>query len=220
MDDEYGNPPFYVSPYIKGLEPWQVNAHTMNGGYSEMVVDGIMYRILDCDEIMMFADRGVYLGISTGSFYDSQAFIYDDQTGELKANPDYDGSSVVFDLPLDKKYADPERAEQYLNSLYTPSGDNENSNGDVTSNDIWDNAKAVDSTVRELTVGANGVINYTYDCEYGSGTITAIFDDCFVDSKTAQSKIVSIMQDGNSVYAVRFSIDEQGAITGAIVISE
>lgn len=121
QDDEYGNPPFYVSPYIMGLKPWQVNAHTLNGGYSETVVDGVMYRIIDCDGITMFADRGVYLGVNTGSSYDSQAFIFDEQSGKLKANPDFDGSSVVFDLPLDLKLANPEKARQYLDTM----GDNE-----------------------------------------------------------------------------------------------
>ncbi|MEA5083777.1 MAG: DUF4179 domain-containing protein [Lachnospiraceae bacterium] len=118
MDEEYGNPSFYVSPYIKGLKPWQVNANTMNGGYSETVVDGIMYRMVECDEVTMFADKGVYLGINTGSFFDSEAFIYNEQTGELKVNPDYDGSSAVFNLPIDKELADTDKAKQYLDSLW------------------------------------------------------------------------------------------------------
>ncbi|HBD63072.1 MAG TPA: hypothetical protein DC038_01420, partial [Clostridiales bacterium] len=117
QDDEYGNMPFYVSPYIKGLKPWQVNAHTMNGGHSEMVVDGVMYRIIDCDEITMFADRGIYLGINTGSFYNSDAFIFNEKTGELKSNPDFEGTSAVFDLPIDKALANPEKSQQYLDTL-------------------------------------------------------------------------------------------------------
>ncbi|MGE4213885.1 MAG: DUF4179 domain-containing protein [Anaerotignaceae bacterium] len=117
-DEDYGNQSFYVSPYVKGLKPWQVNAHTMNGGYSETVVDGIMYRMVECDEVTMFADKGVYLGINTGSFFDSAAFIYDEQIGELNANPDYDGASVVFELPIDKALADPDKAKQYLDSLW------------------------------------------------------------------------------------------------------
>lgn len=118
-DDAYGNPSFFVSPYIVGEKPWMVNAHTMNGGYSEMVVDGVMYRILDCDEIKIFADRGVYLGVNTGSIGNhAEAFIYNEQTGELKANPDYDGASAVFDLPVDKALADPEKAREYLDGLW------------------------------------------------------------------------------------------------------
>jgi hypothetical protein len=123
QDEGYGDPDFYASPYIKGLKPWQVNAHTMNGGYSSTVVDGIMYRILDYDEVTIFADKGVYLGVNIGSFYDSQAFLFDEKTGELKANADYDSASVVFELPLDKALANPQKAEEYLNSLDLPDND-------------------------------------------------------------------------------------------------
>lgn len=159
QDDEYGNPSFYVSPYIKGLKPWQVNAHTMNGGYSETVVEGVMYRIIDCDGIMMFADRGVYLGISTGSFYDSEAFSFDEQTGEITANPGYDGASAIFDLPLDKTLGDPEKAEQYLKSLYMePDADDAEGISDSLNDVDWDKAVPVTSTVKELTVDASGLI--------------------------------------------------------------
>lgn len=117
QDIEYNEISFYISPYIKGLKPWQVNAHTMNGGYSETVVDGVMYRIIECDEVAMFADKGVYLGINTGAFYNSEAFFYDETTGTLTANPNFDGISLVFDLPLNKDFADPEKAEKYLGEL-------------------------------------------------------------------------------------------------------
>ena len=38
-DDAYGEEPFYVSPYIKGLEPWKYSVASMGGGYSEFVRD-------------------------------------------------------------------------------------------------------------------------------------------------------------------------------------
>ena len=118
-DDEYGQVSFFASPLIKGLEPWLYNAMTMNGGYSETVVDGIMYRIVECDGVSMFADRGLYFAICTGSFYNNDAFIFDEQTGKLSVNPDYNGASVVFDLPIDKTLADPETARQYMDNLFT-----------------------------------------------------------------------------------------------------
>lgn len=144
QDDEYGNMPFYVSPYIKGLKPWQVNAHTMNGGHSEMVVDGVMYRIIDCDEITMFADRGIYLGINTGSFYNSDAFIFNEETGELKSNPDYDGTSAVFDLPIDKALANPEKSQQYLDTLLNTDEveDIDNVTDGATGLDIYEDSEA------------------------------------------------------------------------------
>lgn len=110
-------PSLYMSPYIKGLKPWQVNAHTLDGGFTETVVDGILYRIINCNEVTMFADRGIYLGINTGSFYNSEAFLFDSQTGVLTANKNFDGVSVVFDLPINKSLADPDKAEKYLASL-------------------------------------------------------------------------------------------------------
>ena len=91
----------------------------MNGGYSETVEDGVMYRLVECDSVAVFADRGLYFAMSSGSFIcDNRTFIYNEQTGEIKANPDYSGSSVVFNLPLDKSLANPEKAEQYLNELF------------------------------------------------------------------------------------------------------
>lgn len=71
-EPEYGQDPFFVSPLIKGLKPWQVNITTMNGGYSEAVIDGIMYRLIECDGVEMFADRGVYLAVSNGSSFSAK----------------------------------------------------------------------------------------------------------------------------------------------------
>lgn len=118
QDDEYTNTTFYISPYVKGLKPWQVNMNTLNGGYYETVVDGVMYRISDCNAVTMFADKGVYLGINSGSFYNPEAFSYDEATGVLSPNKDFDGVNVVYDLPIDKALADPEKAAQCLNNLF------------------------------------------------------------------------------------------------------
>ncbi len=59
---------FFISPLVKGLEPWQYNIGTMNGSYCEDIVDGIRYRIIQCDDIEIFADRGVYLSVLGGDF--------------------------------------------------------------------------------------------------------------------------------------------------------
>ena len=41
-DEAYGEDPFYVSPYIKGLSMIDYNAHTLGaGGYTENVIDDI-----------------------------------------------------------------------------------------------------------------------------------------------------------------------------------
>lgn len=116
--DDYGKVPFFVSPLIKGQIPWQVNAFTLGGGYSDIVKDGIMYRLLECDTVEMFADRGISLCISTGLSYDTQAFNWDEKTGEVAVNKNFKGANVLFDLPLDVKKADSKKAEQYLKDMF------------------------------------------------------------------------------------------------------
>lgn len=117
QDQEYGQVPFFISPLIKGQKPWQVNIASMNGGYSEFVKDGVMYRLIECDGVEMFADRGLYLCISTSDFYDVKAFHYNEETGEISRNADYEGANALFQLPLDIKKADYQKAEKYLKEL-------------------------------------------------------------------------------------------------------
>jgi hypothetical protein len=95
-----------------------VNAHTLAGGYAEIVADGVLYRIIECDDISIFADRGVYIGIHEGYFPNNRVFLLDERTGELSVNPEYDGFCALFDLPLDKSLADPVKAQVFLDDLF------------------------------------------------------------------------------------------------------
>jgi hypothetical protein len=119
---EDGFTPFYISPYVKGQMPWLVNAHTLGGGAAEILVDGVLYRLVEFDNITMFAGLGVYIGITDGYFPSNQAFLVNEQTGELSVNPDYDGINVLFDLPIDPLLANPEKAQAFLDNLF---GDND-----------------------------------------------------------------------------------------------
>lgn len=103
-----------VSPLIKGLEPLWFNVASMGGSASNCLVDGVVYYLVECDSIMMFADRGLYLGVCSSPFIMLDTFKFDENTGEIAANPDSPGINIVFDLPIDASYADPEQAEQYL----------------------------------------------------------------------------------------------------------
>ena len=115
--DTYGDETFLVSPYIKGLLPHEYNALTMGGSYTEIVIDGVQYRILETDNVELFADRGVYIGVSDGTFYNNDAYTYDEATGEMSRNESYSGLNALFTLPLDPSHADPEAAEAYLQLL-------------------------------------------------------------------------------------------------------
>lgn len=133
-DDEYGEVPFFISPLISGEKPWWCNIVTMNGSYSELIRDGIMYRLIECDDIEIFADRQLYLCVSSTNFYSKEAYDYNEETGVINPNLEFDGINVLFDLPLDPSKADPERAERYLQNLY--SDDNSNSEFDSSDTDL------------------------------------------------------------------------------------
>ena len=81
-DEDYNSTPFCI-PVIHGQEPWLYNIAGMNGGYSAFVKDGIMYRLIECDSLEMFADRGLSLIVSSTTFYDINAYNYDEATGLL-----------------------------------------------------------------------------------------------------------------------------------------
>lgn len=119
QSEEYVQLSFFNSPLVKGINPLYFNIFELDGACTYNVINGIMYRLVECDQFDIFADRGLYFAVCTegDELSPFDAFIYNEQTGEVKANPDYDGSCAVFDLPIDPKSADPNKAEQYLNGL-------------------------------------------------------------------------------------------------------
>lgn len=106
-----------VTPLIRGLNPFLYNIFTMNGGYTSDIIDGILYRIIECDAIECFADRDVYMAIVSESFLNNNAFAFDEATGEISPKEDYDGTNILIKLNLDKSKADRKKAEEYLNKM-------------------------------------------------------------------------------------------------------
>lgn len=230
-DPEYGSEPLFISPLIKGQKPWQVNIFTMNGGYNEIVLDGIMYRLIECDGIEMFADRGVYLAISSGSsFYNNEAYAYNESTGAISPKSDYDGTSILFDLPLDKKKADHDKAEAYLNNLLNvPSADTAtdlvtpavpvddaeaalNKKMEELKKKLKD-GKVIPESIKEVTYDKHGRLNYEYD----SWSVKLSPELMFKDGQTGDSEEVSFSEGDGFSWALVFSKDENGVITGRIV---
>lgn len=117
QDVAYDKAPFFVSPFIKGQDPRKINICTMNGGYSGFVKEGIMYRIIECDDIEIFADRGLYLSVTSSMFYDVKAYHFDSATGEIINNTDYEVVNILFVLPLDPSKGNYEKAQMYLQTL-------------------------------------------------------------------------------------------------------
>jgi len=219
-DENYSEPPFIVSPLIKGQKPWQVNIFTMNGGYYQCVVDGVIYRMIECDSIEMFADRGVYLYVGTGSFIDNQKVIYDEETGEISLNANNKEAGALFELPLDVKKADHDKAEQYLRELLNPDPESitrgETDTGDEDALD-WESEFAdgivIPESIREVTYDENGFVCY----EYNGSSLKSSPDYLFEDGEVGVWKTVGIFGDGEEQIALQLFKDENGVVTGRAV---
>lgn len=106
-----------VTPLIEGLNPWQYNIFTMNGGYSADIIDGVLYRIIEMDNIEYFADKNVYMAVVSDMFLDNTSYSFDEKTGEITPKEDYGGTNILIPLVLDKSKANPKKAAAYLKKL-------------------------------------------------------------------------------------------------------
>ncbi|MDE6737640.1 MAG: DUF4179 domain-containing protein [Lachnospiraceae bacterium] len=185
--DEYGKQSFYASHYIRGLDPGQYSLMSMGGGYTEFVKEGIQYRLLEMDNIEMFADKGIYVGVSSGTFYEADAYKYDENTGEMSRNVSYAGVNALFTLPVDAEKADPVAAEAYLKELE----DSWNDPGEPVEKDVTD--LAVDEFMEMLT--PENIDEYAEPIESTRQT-------CSVD------------EYGNAMYSYELT-DDEGAAAGS-----
>lgn len=228
-DDAYGEDPFCVSPLIGGLNPWEYNVITMNGGYSEDVIDGIQYRIVECDNVEMFADRGLYLSVNDGTFFENSAYQMDPATGVITRNESYDGVNALFRLPIDASKADPAAAEAYIRDLWaeeepdtqeelpleetTPYGEREAMINGWTAEDFASKAELIESQV--LTVDNDGMINYQYSIDGVMDSVSMISENTiFEEGQTGISDYRSYTEHRlDCTYVETFTKNEDGTIT-------
>lgn len=119
-DDNYDMNNILVTPFIGGQEPWKVNIYNLDGGYAEISKDGIVYRIISCTDLYMFADRGVYIGICHELSDIKQGFYLNETSGDIARNEEFEGLNVLFKLPIDEAKADREKAEEILYKILNP----------------------------------------------------------------------------------------------------
>lgn len=227
-DEAYGEDPFCVSPLIGGLNPWEYNVITMNGGYSEDVIDGIQYRIVECDNVEMFADRGLYLSVNDGTFFENSAYQMDPVTGEISRNEAYNGVNALFRLPIDASKADPEAAEAYIRELWAedeePDAQTEQPleesslysareariNG-WTAEDFAANAELVESQVLTLV---DGCISYQYNIGEDAYETIMVESMVFDEGETGFSDYRSYVEHKSDCsYVETFTKNEDGTVT-------
>jgi hypothetical protein len=219
QDEDYGEVGFFISPLIKGQKPWLVNIASMNGGYNEFVIDGVMYRLIECDGVEKFADRGLYLCISTSDFYDVKAFNYNEKTGEITPNADYEGANALFNLPLDVTKADHEKAEKYLKELFKET-EEDSMDSEETFVD-WEkeveNGEIIPESIKEVTYNEDGLAHYEYEGHKVEISVKHYFKEdeigVFKTVSISSSKTVSI----SSRIAIQFCQSAEGVFIGRTV---
>ena len=222
-DDDYGKDPFLVSPLIQGLNPKDYNIVTMNGAYFEMVEDGIQYRIAECDNVEIFADRKIYLCVSDGSFYNIEAYQYDE-------NETYQGVNALFTLPLDQKKADQQAAEEYLKNMQSElSGQTDKEEDSLSEENLCDKIskevsewKLADFNEKtelvkeiELMPNAEGKFEYDYTIgESGMASAGTIMPETIAErDEEGLAKIRTIMSgEENTAYIETYTLQDNGKL--------
>lgn len=233
-DDAYNELSFLVSPLIAGYDPNWYNAFTLLGGYQDIVEDGILYRLSECDNIEIFADHDIYLCVSDGTFYNPEAYHFNETTGAITRNENYDGLNALFDLPLDKSKADPKAAAEYIKRIDTPEmSENGEDVPDGTETDIndeihqWMNqltpenideyAVPVESTRMVVTPDADGNVYTEYEIEgRGSGSGPVNMELLFPNGKTGMSDDFSFSYGDDSLDSMvigTYTLNEDGTVT-------
>lgn len=233
--EAYGEETFFMSPLIKGMDPNMHNAVTMGGGYAEFVQDGILYRLVECDNVEIFADKGLYFSVNEGAFYDQQAYGYDEATGEITRNEAYDGLNALFVLPIDASKGDPEAAKAYLEewekSMERDEAEDEAEiPADIEEfmNRLYENpenlelyADRIESTVQVLTPDKEGYVAFSYELEDGTaGEGEYSVGELFPDKKAGTIRISgwSGGETLDSMVIDVFTLNEDGTVTYAVYV--
>ena len=223
-DDDYGQDSFYVSPYIKGLSMVDYNAHTLGGGYSEDVVDGIQYRLLECDNIEIFAARGIYLGVNEGFSCDVQAYHMDEETGEIIRNKDYEGVNALFEIPIPAFKGDEAAVEAYIDQMEAEQTADDEQAAELSGGleqvvqetegwileDFQSNAECVYE--EELIVDEKESVSYSYELEEGMGNETIELQVSWLFEEKDKSFAIGGFYGSDNIFVETFELLENGNV--------
>lgn len=239
VEGTYGELEFLVTPLIEGYDPVTYNAFAFGGGYTDKVVDGVLYRIMECDNIEMFANYKLHLAVLDSTFYRANAYHYDEASGEICRNDAYDGLNALFLLPIDEAKADREAAEVYMETLFAEDvnkADSEMSDAEteeyteveawieqLTPENISEMAVLVEHTVQELNVDENGMLNvapYEVEGRGGSGGCSISASWAFKDAGYGMADQFSYAHSGtlDTLRVETFIKNEDGTYTFAVYI--
>ncbi len=205
MDAEQGN--YFVSPLIGGLNPGLYNAATLCGNYSEFVENGVLYRLLECDNIECFADRKLYLCITDNAFYDSLCYHYNETDGSISRNTEYKGLNALFELKVDASLADPVKAQALIEEIDSKLSGNGEEEEIV---DVPQPAKEAMEWARELT--SENIADYCVRLEHTVQTVSVDKDGNYVIPPYHVNKEETDTAGGTATFNAKYYNSESYAV--------
>lgn len=158
-----------ISPFIKGINPMKFNIYSMGGGAQSEILDGVLYFITECDNLEIFADKGVYIAVMDGPNMGT-AYNMDESTGLIKKAADYKGLNMLFEIELDVSKADADKYFKQLESDLENDGDKTTEKDDFEGDDdlkhseeIIEKATLVKGSEKKITADKDGAIKYVND---------------------------------------------------------
>lgn len=106
-----------ISALISGMDFSEFNNANMNGSLTWFEEDGVLYELYTCDNLEIFADRGVYLGVVDQFGDEARAFQMDSESEAYHRVETYDGTNALFKLPLNRSLGNQQAAEQYVKDI-------------------------------------------------------------------------------------------------------
>lgn len=106
---------YTFTPLVAGFTPWSVNNWTLDAGVSLLEQDGVLYYLLDVQNLEMFADHTVYVAFYQGAS-PSQDYFAMAEDGTISFAEKFEGPHALFTLPLDQSKADPAAVEQFMDN--------------------------------------------------------------------------------------------------------
>ncbi len=198
MDEVLGE--YFVSPLIGGLNPGLYNAATLCGNYSEFVENGVLYRLLECDNIEYFADRKLYLCVTDTAFYNSLCYHYNEADGSISRNTEYEGLNALFDLKIDAALADPAKAQALIDEIDDKLSGN---NGDAESGiEVPQQAKEAMEWAAQLT--SENIAEYCVRLEHTVQTVSVDKDGNYVIPPFNVNKEETDLEGNGKIFNAKF----------------
>lgn len=125
--ENYREAEFYISPLIEGLDPKIYNIAAFENSCSKILKDGVLYAVAEWDDFEIFADRKLYVAVIEDALAPlPDSVLYDEKTGQISLNRQYEKASALFEVKTDAGKADPAAAKEKIVQI-RKKADDENS---------------------------------------------------------------------------------------------